>query len=263
MAFIASSTTAVAAEAMPAAEQTALIKKYCAVCHNDAHVNGGMSLEHFDAAHAAPSLSAMLMSKMTNLSIEKVLEAQSDPAAAALVVKSMRTGAMGAAGLPVPDRATQDALVGALARESAGAKEWTLERAGSMATASILKELPSTAGEGAADLYRLSITCDSGTHQGEMIVAFGPGSGKTLTAAVDAGAAMNYDLHEIETNMFRGATGKSGTGAVRLPPVLPERTLVISHVFGEEAVEFSFDGLAQQARQDLAKCFARGERSAY
>ena len=83
---------------MPPAQQTGLILKYCAVCHSDAHLNGGMSLEHFDAAHADPTIAAMLMSKLTNLSIEKVMEAQTDPTAASLVVKFMKNGAMGAAG---------------------------------------------------------------------------------------------------------------------------------------------------------------------
>lgn len=50
---------------MPAAQQNALVQKYCAVCHNDSHQNGGLSLEHFDAAHPDPGVAAMLVSKMT------------------------------------------------------------------------------------------------------------------------------------------------------------------------------------------------------
>jgi hypothetical protein len=254
------------ADTMPSAQQTELIQKYCAVCHNDAHLNGGMSLQHFDAAHPDPTIAAMLMSKLTSLSVEKVLEASTDPTAAALVVKSMKNGAMGAAGLPVPDRATQDALVAALAIEAAGAREWTGQRTGTLTSASILKEMPSTAFEGTEDMYRLSLTCDSATHDGEMIVAFGPGSpgkGTILAAAVDGGAATTYDLFEIEKTMFHGATGKSGTGAVRLAPVLPQRTLTISNVFANETVEFSFDGLAQTARRELAACLTPNARSTY
>ena len=55
---------AVAGEPMPAAQQTALVLKYCAVCHSDAVRNGGLTLQHFDAAQAAPSLAAMLVSKL-------------------------------------------------------------------------------------------------------------------------------------------------------------------------------------------------------
>ena len=47
--------------AMPAAEQNALVKRYCAVCHSDAAGNGGLSLEHYDAAHRDPGLAAMIL----------------------------------------------------------------------------------------------------------------------------------------------------------------------------------------------------------
>ncbi len=50
--------------AMPAAEQNALVKKYCAVCHTDAVRNGGLSLEHYDAAKRDPALAAMMLSKL-------------------------------------------------------------------------------------------------------------------------------------------------------------------------------------------------------
>ena len=49
---------AAAADLMPVAQQNALVQKYCAVCHTDAARNGGLSLEHFDAAQAPPSLMA-------------------------------------------------------------------------------------------------------------------------------------------------------------------------------------------------------------
>src|SRR5580692_2833321 len=62
--------------AMPAAQQNALIQKYCAVCHTDASMNGGISLQHFDAAHA-------------------------DPGEAAMMAGKLKGGAMGASGQPV------------------------------------------------------------------------------------------------------------------------------------------------------------------
>ena len=119
---------AAAAEVMPAARQNALIQKYCAVCHTDAANNGGLSLERFDAAQAAPSLAAMLLSKLTSgVSLETVREASSNAGAAALVDRKMKSGAMGAAGIPIPDKSAMDALLQALAMESAGATEWTVE----------------------------------------------------------------------------------------------------------------------------------------
>ena len=77
--------TAAPAELMPAAQQNGLIQKYCAVCHTDAAKNGGLSLQHYDAAAGDPALAAMLLSKLQN-------------------------GAMGAAGAGVPDKPTQAAL---------------------------------------------------------------------------------------------------------------------------------------------------------
>lgn len=51
---------------MPYARQNAVVKKQCGSCHSDALTYGGLSLEHFDAAYADPSLAAMLVSKITN-----------------------------------------------------------------------------------------------------------------------------------------------------------------------------------------------------
>jgi hypothetical protein len=47
-------------EIMPSAQQNSVVRKYCASCHSDALMYGGLSLEHFDAAHPEPSLAAML-----------------------------------------------------------------------------------------------------------------------------------------------------------------------------------------------------------
>src|SRR5215510_4041722 len=94
---------AAAGEPMPVARQNALVQKYCAVCHDDIHRNGGLSLQHFDASHVEPSLAAMMISKL-------------------------KSGAMGAAGLGVPDRPTQDAFFDALLAKSSGAEEWALTR---------------------------------------------------------------------------------------------------------------------------------------
>ncbi len=45
-----------AAKVMPVTEQNLLVEKYCTVCHTDTSMTGGLSLEHFDAAHLDPSL---------------------------------------------------------------------------------------------------------------------------------------------------------------------------------------------------------------
>src|SRR5882757_3533382 len=91
---------AVASDLMPVAQQNALVQKYCAVCHTDTARNGGLTLEHFDAAGVDPSLAAMLISKLTSgASLETVKAAASDPRAAALVTKKLKSGAMSAAGI--------------------------------------------------------------------------------------------------------------------------------------------------------------------
>src|SRR5580704_9067755 len=76
---------AAASETMPVAQQNALVQKYCAVCHTDAHMNGGLSLEHFDAPHSNPGVAAMMLSKLTNgLALERVKAANTDPSAGAM-----------------------------------------------------------------------------------------------------------------------------------------------------------------------------------
>src|SRR5215813_3123410 len=88
---------------MPVEQQNALVHKYCAVCHDDAHRNGGLSLQHFDASTVEPSLAAMM-------------------------VRKLDTGAIGAAGIPAPDKATERAFYSALSEKTAGADEWTVKR---------------------------------------------------------------------------------------------------------------------------------------
>jgi hypothetical protein len=255
-----------ASEAMPASQQTAVVHKYCAVCHNDAHLNGGLSLEHFDAAHADPGVAAMLVSKLTNgISLDKIHAARTDPSAAAMVAASMKNGAMGAAGIPVPDRETQDALVAALATQAAGAGVWSVNRLPDPATeapvvtASMAQAVPSAAKAGEADTYRLTLTCRADRHEGEMLLTWAPGvpkEGRAISAAVDGASPITYSVLN-EKAMFVGAMGNSGTGAALLSKLpLPERALTVTNVFPDETVVFPFDGLPQTARQALSRCFA-------
>ena len=139
---------------MPTAKQNALVRQHCAVCHTDAAKNDGLSLEHFDAATAAPSLAAMLLSKLSGgVALEMVREMRTNPEPAALVHKNMRHGAMDAAGIPIPDQTTIDGLVQALAVESTGATEWSVSRSPAGVTASILREVPSSKCD--VEAYRL------------------------------------------------------------------------------------------------------------
>jgi hypothetical protein len=260
--------TAFASDAMPVEQQNALVQKYCAVCHTDAVRNGGLSLQHFDAAHAAPSLAAMMVSKLTSgVLLETVRAAASDPSAAVLVGKKMKSGAMGAAGIPIPDKATIDALIAALASEATGADEWDVNRTQDpatgvpMVTASILRELPS-ANAGEAGMYRLVVVCNTETHEGGMQLAWAPVSkAGALSATVDGETPHEYKVEGTE-KMGNGSPATTGPAAIdlyestkdsRMP--LPARALRIKDLFPNEPVEFPFGDLTQTARHSLAACF--------
>jgi hypothetical protein len=264
--------TALASDAMPVAQQNALVQKYCAVCHTDAARNGGLSLEHFDAAKAAPSLAAMMVSKLTSgVPLETVRAAAYDPGAAALVAGKMKSGAMGAAGIPIPDKATIDALIDTLASEATGANQWDVHRAqdpatkAPMLTASILRELPSARSTGEAAMYRLVLACNAATHEGEMQLAWAPvPKAGTLSAAVDGKTPITYNVEGAE-KMGNGSQVTAGPAALslyqskidspspRMP--LPAKSLRIANLFPNESVEFPFGDLPQTARQSLAACF--------
>jgi hypothetical protein len=268
-----------AAGLMPPAQQNALVEKYCAVCHTNAAKNGGLSLEHFDAAQAPPSLLAMLLSKLTGgVSLQTASEAPSNPSAAAFIDRKMRSGAMGAAGIPIPDKATIDRLIHAFAVESAGAMDWTVERSKDRAagapilTASILREMPSARNAAEAEVYRLIASCNSATGEGEVQLAWAPiAQSGTLTASVDGNAAVEYRVEGSE-KMGNGsgvelhglaalALAETKRGAARDGLPLPAESLTIGALFPGQTVTFSFANLPTDARRELHACFQGADSS--
>jgi hypothetical protein len=255
--------------AIPAAAQNALVEKHCAVCHNETTRNGGLSLEHFDTREAAPSLAAMMLSKLTSgVPLETVRAAASDPGAAAIVTKKLKGGAINAAGIPIEDMATVEALTGALAIRSAGADEWYTHRAldattkSPMITASVLRELPSTRSPGEAASYRLVLTCNTATHEGTMQLAWAPApTTGVLSVLVDDGAPSTYKVEGSERMGNGSQVVTAGPAAMNLTIALPVRTLTVRNLFPDETVMFRFDGLNQSVRQPLSQCFPRSAAS--
>jgi hypothetical protein len=258
---------------MPAAQQNAVIGKYCASCHNDVLMYGGLSVQHFDAARPEPGVAAMLVSKLTaGQSPDAVKAALHGPDSQATILGFMKTGAMGAGGIGVPDETTQAALVKALSVEAAGAEEWDsrlTEKPPAESVeliASIVRQLPSTKFAGKTDMYRLIVTCRVATHEGEIKLAWAngvPEEGREMTVAVDGKAPFT---HRIEGGKKQG-NGTNGPGATVLYPnpqtnmPLPARSLTIKNVFPDETVVFPFENLSQTVRRDLSACFNAGDKA--
>jgi hypothetical protein len=239
--MIAMLTAGLLAAAMPPTEQNALVQRYCTVCHTDKSMNGGLSLEHFDAARP-------------------------DPGDAAMIISKMKSGAFSAAGIPAPDKTKQDALIDALSASAAGATRWTFKQATHPATgfatltASIVQGVPSSANHGEPDLYRLTLTCLPAAREAEMQLAWSPNvpaSGQKITAVVDGTPAVGYTIEGTE-RMGNGTSGTSGPGSIILKALpLPAQRLAISNVFPDQTVVFPFGLLPEDVRQQLAVCFGR------
>jgi hypothetical protein len=174
-----------------------------------------------------------------------------------MIVSKLKSKALGASGQPLPDKATQDLFQSTLAVASFGAERWVVDRQAAMLTANVVAAAPSTKSEGEPDLFRLTLTCNADSHQGEMQVAWSPGvpkSGQVISAVVDAGTPGLYKIEGVE-KMGNGQSGESGPGSVRLGMTLPAKQLAVSNTFGDETVLFPFDGLSESARQGLSVCF--------
>jgi hypothetical protein len=244
------SPAAIAGNGMSVSQQNALVQKYCAVCHTDAHPNGGLSLQYFDAAHP-------------------------DPGVAAIMLGELKTGAIGAAGVKVPDDATIHKWISAMSAEAAGANRWRVSRTEDQTTkasilrASIVRDVPSAMSKDVPDSYRLTVTCRADTHDAGMELAWSPGvpkTGQVLSALTDGKALASYKV-EGKESMGNGKDGSSGPGSIvlystqknsraaKVALALPADTLAIRDAFPNETVVFPFSELTQARRQGLSACF--------
>ncbi len=236
---LALTTPAFSAELMSPVQQTRLVQKYCAVCHTDAVKNGGLSLQHYDAAIANPALAAMLLSKLQN-------------------------GAMGAAGLGVPDKATQEAWLAATVAQAEQAKSWTVIRTktpdtkSTLLTASIVRDVaPRQRQQGnAMPVYRLTLACDTASLQGEMQLAWSPSPqiDRTFSVSSDGNTGIPHKLEGREEKMGNGTALTAGLAATKLNTPLPEKTLTVTDLFPGETVVFPLSDLDQNTRRQLAAC---------
>jgi len=231
--------SAPAAELMPPAQQTALVHKYCAVCHTDAAKNGGLSLQHYDAAQVNPALAAMLLSKLRN-------------------------GAMGAAGVGIPDPATRDAWVVATTAQAERAKTWTVTRTDApdskarILTASIVRDVAPRQSATDSPLYRLTLECDVANHKGAIQLTWSPApqTGRTFSVSADGNTGIPHRLEGKEEMMGNGTPLTTGLAAALLHAPLPEKTLTIADLFPGETVVFPIAELDQVDRRQLAACLA-------
>ena len=163
-----------------------------------------------------------------------------------MMVSKLKGNALGASGKPLPDKATQDALLNALLAESSGANQWIVSGTG----ASIVEE------EKSGNMYRLTLTCRA--DKPEAHLAWSPGvpqQGTAVSAIVDGRARLAYEIAGLEP-MGMGSDLKSGPGSMILIAMpIPEQTLTVKGVFGDETVEFPFGALNQKARKTFLKCF--------
>jgi hypothetical protein len=242
--YVSFAATAWAGDGMPVAQQNAIVQKYCVSCHTDAEPSGLLSLQHYDAAHAAPALSAMLLSKVTaGVPLATVKAAASDANAAALVARQMRHGAMGAAGIGVPDQDTIDAFIQALASGAGGAEIWQVRRGGPATTATVVRELsPRSSGE--ATTYRLTLSCNAATKQREALFSWAPSAANgPMSVAVDGGAPLAHEARGAAIDL---------TLHPRWAPF--QKTVRVSGLFPNEAITFAISDLPVDAREALAAC---------
>ena len=224
--------------AMPVAEQNALVTEYCTVCHTDATMSGGLSLQHYDAGKRDPGLAAIMLSKLNN-------------------------GAMGAAGNGVPGKVAQQAWLDSTREQASGARAWFVSREDGVVSASIVREVsPRKPDSTDIPVYLLRMVCSPSMGVGEMQLMWSPQpqTGRTMTASVDGNLPVEYKI-EGKESMGNGGRLQTGHASVLLSSgksrklALANQSLTVRELFPGETVEFPFSELDQKTHAELRKCF--------
>jgi hypothetical protein len=179
---------------------------------------------------------------------------------------------MFAAGIKVPIPIIA-AFTTSLAARAIEPKKWHLRWTSDPATkasvvvVSTLRELPVMREGAIVPAYRLVLTCDAATREGEMQLAWSPSPKRgTLLVAADGKAPSAYTVDGTD-KMGDGGSGTTGPAAhtlvqtkpgARAPAALPARLLSVSGLFPNENVDFSFDDMPATMRQSLTPCFDGG-----
>jgi hypothetical protein len=233
---------------------------YCVACHDTKQMQGGLDLSSFDSAKPDAAVAYMMASKL-------------------------RGGAIGAAGIPIPDQATNDAWLAALVEEGKTMTEetrgWTFslgsdpERHKPLVIASATQEVP--AAEGGERVYQLTLTCHMDDTRGanmELAVFRKDGPQSSPVASfvalnrfpgpvsyeIDGTAAEGF-LYPWQDNRFYASLKKvtyADLGVPQFPVALPAESLTVRDLFPGETVSFPFDGWSKTVRGVMGVCFSGG-----
>jgi hypothetical protein len=222
-----------AADLIPAAQQNALVERYCAECHSYSVKKGGLSLRNYDAAHPDFALSAMIAAKLKSAHIA-------------------------AEGVAEPDKTTTEAWIAVTELKSQHADGWsTYVIGGGIDTpvyhASILRDGAPSKSSAVRPVYRLSLSCDTGNLKGEIQLAWSPASinERAFFVSADSGARISQKTAGGESV----GNGSDHADALLKVPV-PTNSLTVTDVFTDETIVFPFDTMPSDARISLSFCLS-------
>ena len=193
-----------------------------------------------------------MLNKLTGgASLQIVERGLTDPAAAALIARKVRGGALGASGVPRPDQTTIDKFIQSFAMQSKNTKEWTIQEEGEIITASILREVPMDNQSDSAETYRLVATCNPATRELKLQLAWSPSPAVgVIAASVD---------NEKPITLQRPDTKGDPTKLANIQLVgvrFPVKSLTISGLFEQQQVTFPFIALKDKLSGSWNACFA-------